>query len=99
MHSCYRCIVRCLNVGCGDHIAPGRLNVDIAFAPGIDVRADVRRGLPLACGIIDCGALEQRHVIDARSAVALSERLALVPLHCRAIRRDSYSLNRASSPP
>lgn len=37
-----------LNWGCGDTGAPGWVNSDIKDGPGIQVSADIRKGLPLA---------------------------------------------------
>jgi predicted SAM-dependent methyltransferase len=45
--------VRRLNWGCGEHPEPGWLNSDIKDAPGIDIVADVRAGLPLETDSID----------------------------------------------
>src|SRR5687767_14666998 len=45
--------VRRLNWGCGEHPEPGWLNSDIKDAPGIDIVADVRVGLPLETDSID----------------------------------------------
>jgi predicted SAM-dependent methyltransferase len=36
-----------LNWGCGDHTAPGWVNVDIQSGPRIDLSCDIRQGLPL----------------------------------------------------
>jgi predicted SAM-dependent methyltransferase len=45
--------VRRLNWGCGSHVAPGWINSDVKDAVGIDLIADIRRGLPLASESID----------------------------------------------
>jgi SAM-dependent methyltransferase len=45
-------IVR-LNWGCGSHVASGWINSDIKEEAGVDLVADVRRGLPLAQDSID----------------------------------------------
>jgi predicted SAM-dependent methyltransferase len=42
-----------LNWGCGSHVARGWINSDIKKAPGIDLVADIRDGLPMATGSID----------------------------------------------
>jgi SAM-dependent methyltransferase len=42
-----------LNWGCGSHIATGWINSDIKDAPGVDLVADIRRGLPLESNSID----------------------------------------------
>ena len=42
-----------LNWGCGEHTAPGWLNVDVKSAPGIDLSCDIREGLPLESDSID----------------------------------------------
>jgi predicted SAM-dependent methyltransferase len=42
-----------LNWGCGSHLADGWINSDIKDAPGVDLAADVRHGLPLASESID----------------------------------------------
>jgi SAM-dependent methyltransferase len=43
-----------LNLGCGPQAAPGWLNCDLRDAPGVSVRADLRRGLPFADATFDC---------------------------------------------
>ena len=45
---------RRLNLGCGPRAAPGWINCDLRPHGGIDVRSDLRRGLPIATGTIDC---------------------------------------------
>jgi predicted SAM-dependent methyltransferase len=45
--------VQRLNWGCGSHIAPGWINSDVKDVAGIDLIADIRRGLPLASESID----------------------------------------------
>jgi hypothetical protein len=42
-----------LNWGCGSHVAPGWINSDMKDTPGVDLVADIHRGLPLASGSID----------------------------------------------
>ena len=42
-----------LNWGCGSHVLPGWINSDIKQAPGIDLVADIKEGLPLAEGSIE----------------------------------------------
>ncbi len=42
-----------LNWGCGSHVASGWINSDIKDDAGIDLVADIRRGLPLADDSID----------------------------------------------
>jgi predicted SAM-dependent methyltransferase len=42
-----------LHWGCGRDVAPGWINSDIAAGPGIDITADVLKGLPLADDSID----------------------------------------------
>ncbi len=44
---------RRLNWGCGEHIAPGWINSDIKEASGVDLVADIRKGLPLATDSLD----------------------------------------------
>lgn len=44
--------MRRLNWGCGLRPAPGWINSDLLPAPGVDLRADIRGGLPLAAGSI-----------------------------------------------
>ena len=46
--------MRRLNWGCGQHVAPGWINSDVKDEPGVDLVADIRQGLPLASGSIDC---------------------------------------------
>lgn len=47
-------IARKLNLGCGPCAQAGWLNLDLRRADGVDVRADLLRGLPLADASIDC---------------------------------------------
>lgn len=42
-----------LNWGCGSHVAEGWINSDIKDGPGIDLVADIRKGLPLASESLD----------------------------------------------
>jgi SAM-dependent methyltransferase len=42
-----------LNLGCGDYSAPGWLNLDVRQVEGVDLRCDVRKGIPLCDGCID----------------------------------------------
>lgn len=44
---------RRLNWGCGSHTAPGWINSDVRPKPGVDLVADIRRGLPLADDCLD----------------------------------------------
>jgi predicted SAM-dependent methyltransferase len=44
---------RRLNWGCGSHVAPGWINSDVKAAPGVDLVADIRHGLPLASHSMD----------------------------------------------
>jgi predicted SAM-dependent methyltransferase len=44
--------IRRLNWGCGTSPKPGWLNSDIKEAPGVDVPADIRTGLPIETGTI-----------------------------------------------
>jgi predicted SAM-dependent methyltransferase len=43
-----RATVKRLNWGCGAHVADGWINSDVKQEPGVDLVADIRRGLPLA---------------------------------------------------
>jgi SAM-dependent methyltransferase len=43
-----------LNLGCGPKAAPGWLNCDVAALAGVDLRSDLRAGLPLAQASVDC---------------------------------------------
>jgi predicted SAM-dependent methyltransferase len=45
--------VQRLNWGCGSHVAPGWINSDVKDAAGIDLIADIRKGLPLVSESID----------------------------------------------
>ena len=45
--------VRRLNWGCGSHVGEGWINSDIKEAPGIDLVADIKEGLPLQTNSID----------------------------------------------
>src|SRR6478672_11712568 len=45
--------LRRLNWGCGTDPEPGWLNSDIKEAPGIDISADIRAGLPLEDASLD----------------------------------------------
>jgi SAM-dependent methyltransferase len=42
-----------LHWGCGDKAAPGWINVDREPFDGVDLRGDIRRGLPLPDGCLD----------------------------------------------
>jgi len=42
-----------LNWGCGSHVATGWINSDVKQAPGIDLVADIRDGLPLETASVD----------------------------------------------
>ncbi len=42
-----------LNWGCGDHLGAGWINSDVKNGGGVDLVADVRRGLPLSDACID----------------------------------------------
>jgi len=44
---------RCLNWGCGEHVAPGWINSDIKQTPDVDLVADIRIGLPLPSDDLD----------------------------------------------
>jgi predicted SAM-dependent methyltransferase len=44
---------RVLNWGCGDHLVGGWINSDVKDEPGIDLVADIRRGLPLEADSVD----------------------------------------------
>lgn len=52
VHSDNGGVVR-LNWGCGSHVAEGWINSDVKDDPGIDLVADIRKGLPLASGSCD----------------------------------------------
>jgi len=43
-----------LNWGCGAHLAGGWINSDRKQEPGVDLVADIRRGLPLDSDSVDC---------------------------------------------
>lgn len=45
--------LRRLNWGSSSHTAPGWINSDLRPKPGVDLVADIRRGLPLASGCLD----------------------------------------------
>lgn len=45
--------VRRLNWGCGSHVGEGWINSDIKEAPGIDLVADIKEGLPLDTNSVD----------------------------------------------
>jgi SAM-dependent methyltransferase len=45
--------VQRLNWGCGDHLGAGWINSDVKDGGGIDLVADIRRGLPLGDACID----------------------------------------------
>jgi predicted SAM-dependent methyltransferase len=48
-----RSAARRLNWGCGSHVAPGWINTDVKDGAGVDLVADIRRGLPLATASMD----------------------------------------------
>lgn len=43
-----------LHLGCGLCIVPGWINCDLRRAPGVDLCADLRAGLPIAEASVDC---------------------------------------------
>jgi SAM-dependent methyltransferase len=43
-----------LNLGCGPKIAPGWINCDLKPGPGVDLTMDLRSGVPLRTGSVDC---------------------------------------------
>jgi SAM-dependent methyltransferase len=43
-----------VNLGCGPQAAPGWLNCDIRAAPGVELRTDLRAGLPFRAETVDC---------------------------------------------
>lgn len=43
-----------MNLGCGPNAARGWLNCDVAGVPGVDLRMDLRRGVPIRSGALDC---------------------------------------------
>jgi predicted SAM-dependent methyltransferase len=45
--------IRRLNWGCGGYPEPGWINSDLHEYPGVDIRGDIRDGLPLASDSID----------------------------------------------
>jgi predicted SAM-dependent methyltransferase len=45
--------IRRLNWGCGSHVATGWINSDVKDGPGIDLVADIRKGLPLTEASVD----------------------------------------------
>jgi SAM-dependent methyltransferase len=53
---------RRLNLGCGPDVAAGWLNADREHLPGLDFRADLAVGLPLADGALD--AIVAIHVLQ-----------------------------------
>lgn len=50
--SAQQSVVR-LNWGCGSHVADGWINSDVKDGPGVDLVADIRKGLPLASESLD----------------------------------------------
>ncbi len=54
-----------INLGCGPDARPDWINCDIAALPGVDLRCDVRRGLPF-----------ERDCVDAIAAIHLIQDLA-----------------------
>jgi len=42
-----------LNWGCGEHVAAGWINSDVKDEPGVDLVADIRKGLPLEADSVD----------------------------------------------
>jgi len=47
-------VMRRINLGCGPRATPGWLNCDRLAAPGVDLRCDLRGGVPLATASVDC---------------------------------------------
>ena len=44
---------RVIDIGCGDRKYPGSVGIDIAPLRGVDIRADIGRGLPLRDSSVD----------------------------------------------
>jgi len=66
--------VQRLNWGCGDHLGAGWINSDVKDGSGVDLVADIRRGLPLSDGSIDYAvsvhALPELSIPEIESALA-----------------------------
>jgi hypothetical protein len=66
--------VQRLNWGCGDHLAEGWINSDVKDGSGVDLVADIRRGLPLSDDSIDYAvsvhALPELSIPDIEHALA-----------------------------
>jgi predicted SAM-dependent methyltransferase len=63
-----------LNLGCGPQAAPGWLNCDRLGAPGVELRFDVTRGVPLATASVDC--IAAIHVLQDLAWPAIAPVLA-----------------------
>lgn len=63
-----------LNWGCGEHLGAGWINSDVKDAGGIDLVADIRRGLPLSDACIDYAvsihALPELSIAEIEGALA-----------------------------
>jgi SAM-dependent methyltransferase len=51
-----------IDIGCGDSKRPGSIGVDVARIAGVDLLADVTRGLPFADSTVD--AVHASHVLE-----------------------------------
>ena len=51
-----------VDLGCGARKRPGAIGLDIAPIPGVDVIADVMRGLPLRDGCVD--EIQASHIVE-----------------------------------
>ena len=51
-----------VDLGCGARKRPGAIGLDIAPIPGVDVIADVMRGLPLRDGCVD--EVQASHIVE-----------------------------------
>jgi SAM-dependent methyltransferase len=72
-----------LNWGCGEHLGAGWINSDVKDEPGVDLVADIRRGLPLADDSIDCAAS-----VHALPELAFGDQLPALRELLRVLRPD-----------
>jgi predicted SAM-dependent methyltransferase len=75
--------VQRLNWGCGSHVATGWINSDVKDGAGVDLVADVRRGLPLTTESMDYAVS-----IHALPELALPEQVSALEELRRVLKRD-----------
>jgi len=81
-----------LHIGCGDSILDGWTNIDLKGGLGVDLKADVRRGLPFDSGTVHYIYAEHflEHLAQAQGFAFLQE--------CHRVLKPSGAVLRLSTP-